>query len=310
MRQLAARSSAVAEDGRSSFAGQYESVLRHRSARCGCVAAYLPGRGRQVRGQGHHLPDPDRATADDETPMAVLFRAHAAPAVASGRALHPRQRRSGRAHGRLCRTGPRRGPGRGRGQSRNGSPCPTTRPTCLLDRQTLEAPVLPEADALPAGRPGPGAWNRPSARPRTWNGSCRPKGGPVILQSRPMAVERTGQPARCRTVRRRPAPPEGLTPLAEGGHVRLGAACATGIGAPCRDQSSTWRPSGPGTVLVTADPAHDPGPGRGPTGGGGRRSGQPGRSFRLGGPGIRPARRSPGCPKRPLRVPGPKGPRK
>jgi pyruvate, water dikinase len=240
-RQLAARSSAVAEDGRSSFAGQYESVLHippdvAAGAYLRVVAGKYAAKAITYRILTGH--------ADDETPMAVLF-VPMLSAVASG-VLYTRDSADPDAPMAVYAV-----PGLG-ADLVEGAANPERLalchdpPHCLLDRQTLEAPVLPEADALRLAGLGL-ALEQTFGAPQDVEWVLPPKGGPVILQSRPMAVARTGQPAPGPSAR--PVPPD-ITPLAEGGQCASGGV-ATGTvlhAATVLDVEAI----GANTVLVTA----------------------------------------------------------
>jgi len=240
-RELAARSSAVAEDGRASFAGQYESVL-HIPADV-AVGAYL----QVVAGKYTAKAITYRVLtghADDETPMAVLFVPMLA-ATASG-VLYTRDSADPDAPMAAYAV-----PGLG-SDLVEGAANPERLalshdpPHCLLDRQSLEGPVLPEQAALRLAALGL-SLEQAFGAPQDVEWVLPPKGGPVILQSRPMAVERAASgPGQ---VAVRPELPD-IAPVATGGQCASGGVASGTVlhAATVLDVEAI----GPGTVLVTA----------------------------------------------------------
>lgn len=240
-RELAARSSAVAEDGRASFAGQYESVLHIPSDVA--VGAYL----RVVAGKYTAKAITYRVLtghADEETPMAVLF-VPMLPAVASG-VLYTRDSADPDAPMAVYAV-----PGLG-ADLVEGAVSPERLalshdpPHCLLDRQTIAAPVLSESDALRLAALGL-ALERTFDAPQDVEWVLPPNGGPVILQSRPMAVEQAPQALSGPSVRS--APPD-ITPLASGGQCASGGVAVGTVlhAATILDMEAI----GANTILVTA----------------------------------------------------------
>ncbi|MFP5257437.1 MAG: PEP/pyruvate-binding domain-containing protein [Acidobacteriota bacterium] len=236
---LAARSSAVAEDGRASFAGQYQSLLGVDPAKA--VAAFR----QVVAGKYSAKAITYRVLtgyADEETPMAVLFLPMVA-AVASG-VLYTRDCADPDAPMAVYAV-----PGLG-ADLVEGSASPERLvlshdpPHFLLDRQTLDAPVLSEAAAGRLAALGL-RLERTFGAPQDVEWVVGPDGAPVILQSRPMAVEGIPILPAGPMVR----PPEGLAPLISGG-MRASGGCAAGIvrfAATILDVETI----APGTVLVT-----------------------------------------------------------
>ena len=240
VRLLAVRSSAVAEDGRASFAGQYESVLGVDPAEA--VAAYR----RVVAGKYSAKALTYRVLtgyADEETPMAVLFLPMV-PAAASG-VLYTRDSADPDAPMTVYAV-----PGLG-ADLVEGAASPERLalshdpPHFLLDRQTLDAPLLTETAASRLAALGL-ALERTFGTPQDVEWVLGPDGAPAILQSRPMAVE-DGPALAPQT----PTPPRpvGLSPLLSGG-MRASGGSAAGIvrfAATVLDIEAI----APGTVLVT-----------------------------------------------------------
>ncbi len=188
-RRLAVRSSAVSEDGRASFAGQYESLLD--VAPEAAVAAYR----RVVAGKYAPKAITYRVLtgfADEETPMAVLYLPMLS-AAASG-VLYTRDSADPEAPMAVYAV-----PGLA-ADLVEGSTRPERLalshdpPHFLLDRQALDAPVLAEADARRLAAMGL-ALERTFGTPQDVEWVLPPGGRPTILQSRPMAVEPLPQPA-------------------------------------------------------------------------------------------------------------------
>ena len=236
---LAVRSSAVAEDGRASFAGQYQSLLGVDPAEA--VAAY-----RQVVASKYSAKAITYRVltgyGDDETPMAALFLPMV-PATASG-VLYTRDSADPNAPMTIYAV-----PGLG-ADLVEGSASPERLvlshdpPHFLLDRQTLDAPTLSEAAAGRLAAMGL-RLERTFGAPQDVEWVVGPDGAPVILQSRPMAVE--GIP----TLPAAPASrvPQGLVPLLTGGmRASGGAACGIVRFAETVFDVETIVP---GTVLVT-----------------------------------------------------------
>jgi pyruvate, water dikinase len=240
-RLLAARSSAVAEDGRASFAGQYESVLNVPADVA--TGAYL----RVVAGKYTAKAITYRVLtghADDETPMAVLFLPMLS-AAASG-VLYTRDSADPDAPMAVYAVS-------GLGADLVGGAASPERlalshdpPHCLLDRQALETPVLPEAAALKLAALGL-ALERTFGAPQDVEWVLPPGGAPVILQSRPMAVEVQAEPAASRPSDH--ATVADLVPLAGGGVCAAGGVAAGTVlyAATILDIEAIT----PGTVLVT-----------------------------------------------------------
>lgn len=238
-RRLAARSSAVAEDGRASFAGQYRSLLDVDAAEA--VAAYRA----VVAGKYSAKAITYRVLTgygDDETPMAVLYLPMV-PAAASG-VLYTRDSADPDAPMTIYAV-----PGLG-ADLVEGSASPERLvlshdpPHFLLDRQTLDAPVLPEAAAGRLAALGL-RLEQTFGAPQDVEWVVSPDSAASILQTRPMAVE--GVPAI--PAAPAPRPPAGLAPLLSGG-MRASGGCAAGIvrfAATVLDVEAI----APGTVLVT-----------------------------------------------------------
>lgn len=237
---LAARSSAVAEDGRASFAGQYESVLHVPAA--DAAAAYL----RVVAGKYAAKAITYRALmgfADEETPMAVLFLPML-PAAASG-VLYTRDSGDGEAPMAVYAV-----PGLGAGLMEGASSPERLAlshdpPHFLLDRVSLDGPVLPEASARKLAAIGL-SLEQAFGAPQDVEWVLTPGRELYVVQSRPMAVE-----SGTRDAAEPPAPPAppATPPLLAGGQRASGGA-ATGtvlFAATVLDVDTI----GPGTVLVT-----------------------------------------------------------
>jgi pyruvate,water dikinase len=238
--RLAVRSSAVAEDGRASFAGQYDSLLGVEPAEA--VAAYR----KVVAGKYSAKAITYRVLtgyADDETPMAVLFLPMV-PAAASG-VLYTRDSAAPDAPMAVYAV-----PGLG-ADLVEGTASPERLalshdpPHFLLDRQSLDAPVLPEAAANRLAALGL-ALERTFGAPQDVEWVLTPDGAPIILQSRPMAVEEA--PVAAAETAAPPSPVD-LAPLLSGG-MRASGGCAAGavrFAATVLDVDAIT----PGTVLVT-----------------------------------------------------------
>ncbi len=237
---LAARSSAVAEDGRASFAGQYESLLHVAPA--DAAAAYL----RVVAGKYWAKAITYRALrgfADEETPMAVLFLPML-PAAASG-VLYTRDSGDGEAPMAVYAV-----PGLGAGLM-EGAASPERLalshdpPHFLLDRLSLDGPILPEASARRLAAIGL-SLEKAFGAPQDVEWVFTPGRELFVVQSRPMAVEAAeGEPADAPAP---PAPP--ATPPLWAGGQRASGGAATGtvlFAATVLDVDTI----GPGTVLVT-----------------------------------------------------------
>jgi pyruvate,water dikinase len=238
-RRLAARSSAVAEDGRASFAGQYESLLD--VAPEAAVDAYR----RVVAGKYAAKAVTYRVLtgfADAETPMAVLYLPMV-EALASG-VLHTRDGRDPEAPMAAHVV-----PGLGAALMAG---------TATAERLALSRTPPHRILAAP-GSAGPGPLPQPAARelaamglaleealggPQEVEWVLPPQGSPVIVQSRPLAEEiPADQPAR-------PTPvPAGVEPVISGGQRASGGAAAGRIrfAATVLDVETIL----PGTVLVT-----------------------------------------------------------
>ncbi len=237
---LAARSSAVAEDGRASFAGQYESVLHVPAA--DAAAAYL----RVVAGKYAAKAITYRALtgfADEETPMAVLYLPML-PAAASG-VLYTRDSGDSEAPMAVYAV-----PGLGAGLV-EGVACPErlalshAPPHFLLDRVSLDGPVLPDAAARKLAGIGLSLETAFGA-PQDVEWVFTPGRELFVVQSRPMAVE-AAEPDAPGTVS--PPPRPAVTPLLSGGQ-RASGGTATGtvlFAATVLDVDAIP----PGTVLVT-----------------------------------------------------------
>ena len=236
-RLLAARSSAVAEDGRASFAGQYESLLGVSPD--DAVAAYL----RVAAGKYAAKAITYRVLtgyADDETPMAVLFLPMV-EARASG-VLYTRDSADPDAPMAVYAV-----PGLG-ADLVEGSASPERLvlshdpPHSLLDRQPPDAPALADAPARRLAALGL-ALEQAFGAPQDVEWALDAAGALAILQSRPMAVEapagETGEPA--------PAPR--VPPLLSGCRRASGGAAAGTVrfAATVLDVEAIE----PGTVLVT-----------------------------------------------------------
>ncbi|EHJ49086.1 Pyruvate, water dikinase [Solidesulfovibrio carbinoliphilus subsp. oakridgensis] len=232
---LAARSSAVAEDGRASFAGQYESLLDVPPDEA--ATAYL----RVVAGKYAAKAITYRVLtgyADEETPMAVLFLPMV-PAVASG-VLYTRDSADEDAPMAAYAV-----PGLGAdlvGGATTPERLALSRrpPHILLDRHTLDAPVLPEAAARKLAALGLALENAFEA-PQDVEWVLGPAGALTVLQSRPMAVE--GAPAVA------PPPRPDVPPLVVGGGRASGGAAAGTVRFAATVLDVADIP--PGTVLVT-----------------------------------------------------------
>jgi pyruvate,water dikinase len=240
-RLLAARSSAVAEDGRVSFAGQYESLLDVSPG--DAVAAY-----RKVIASKYAAKAITYRVltgyADAETPMAVLYLPMI-EAAASG-VLYTRDSADTDAPMAVYA-------GQGLGADLvEGATSPERLalahdpPHFLLDRQTLDAPVLPDAAALKLAAMGL-ALERSFGAPQDVEWVLSPQGDLTILQSRPMSVESAPEEP--------VVSPEGRTPSPEVAAILSDGACASGgaatgtilFAATILDVETIL----PGTVLVT-----------------------------------------------------------
>jgi pyruvate,water dikinase len=237
-RRLAARSSAVAEDGRASFAGQYESLLD--VAPDEAVEAFR----RVVAGKYTAKAITYRVLtgyADEETPMAVLYLPMV-EAAASG-VLYTRDNAALDAPMAVYAVA-------GLGADLvAGSTSPERLalsrqpPHGLLDRQGSQAPALSEAVARKLAAMGL-ALERAFGAPQDVEWVLPPGGLPVILQSRPMAAEIVPEPSRAPS---RPVPD--ATPLLSGA-VSASGGRAGGIvqfAATILDVEAIL----PGAVLVT-----------------------------------------------------------
>ena len=237
--QLAARSSAVAEDGRASFAGQYESLLGVDAAHA--VDAYR----RVIAGKYTAKAITYRALtgfADAETPMAVLFLPML-PAAASG-VLYTRDSADPDAPMAVYAV-----PGLG-ADLVEGAASPERlalshdAPHFLLDRQALDVQVLADATAQKLAAMGL-ALEKAFAAPQDIEWVGTPDGALHVLQSRPMAVEGGDDAAPEQDVPAAAAAP----PLLAGG-MRASGGAATGqvaFAATILDIETIP----PGTVLVT-----------------------------------------------------------
>lgn len=238
---LALRSSAVAEDGRASFAGQYDSLLGVEPENA--VAAYL----RVLAGKYTAKAITYRVLtgyADEETPMAVLMLPMV-PAAASG-VLYTRDSADPEAPMAVYAV-----PGFG-GALVEGTASPERLalshdpPHFLLDRQTLDAEVLSEEAA---GRLAALALRleQTFGAPQDVEWAINQDGAPFILQTRPMAVE-----AKADTL---PQPSPGIRPagapsplLCSG--MRASGGCAAGV-VRLAPAVLDVDDIAPGTVLVT-----------------------------------------------------------
>jgi len=236
---LAARSSAVAEDGRASFAGQYESLLHVSPDEA--VTAYL----KVVAGKYAAKAITYRVLtgyADEETPMAVLFLPML-PAAASG-VLYTRDSGDEDAPMAVYAV-----PGLGADLLVGGTASPERLalshgpPHFLLDRHTRSAPVLPDAAARKLAALGL-ALETAFGAPQDVEWLLTPQGELAILQSRPMAVECAAGVASAP----RPQHPD-TRPLVTGGARASGGTAAGTVlfAATILDIEAI----APGTVLVT-----------------------------------------------------------
>ena len=237
-RALAARSSAVAEDGRASFAGQYESLLGVSPE--DAADAYL----QVVAGKYAAKAVSYRVLtgyADDETPMAVLFLPMI-DARASG-VLYTRDSADPDAPMAVYAV-----PGLGSSLV-EGAASPERLalshdpPHFLLDRQTLDGPVLDDAPARKLASLGL-ALEKAFGAPQDVEWAMDAAGTLAILQSRPMAVEAPSETAA------QPAPSPQVPPLLTGCLRASGGAAAGTVrfAATVLDVESIE----PGTVLVTS----------------------------------------------------------
>ncbi|UJX42675.1 pyruvate, phosphate dikinase [Desulfovibrio sp. JY] len=235
---LAARSSAVAEDGRASFAGQYESLLGIDAA--DAVAAYR----KVVAGKYTAKAITYRALtgfADAETPMAVLFLPML-PAASSG-VLYTRDSADPGAPMAVYAV-----PGLG-ADLVEGSVSPERLalshepPHVLLERRSSETEVLSDADAAKLAAMGL-ALEKAFGAPQDVEWAATADGAFAVLQSRPMAVEDEARNA--------PSPPSvavAARPLVTGG-MRASGGAAAGVVAHAPTILDI-EALVPGTVLVT-----------------------------------------------------------
>ncbi|WP_300157315.1 PEP/pyruvate-binding domain-containing protein [Solidesulfovibrio sp.] len=236
--RLAARSSAVAEDGRASFAGQYESLLD--VAPDDAVKAYQ----RVVAGKYAAKAITYRTLtgyADEETPMAVLYLPMV-PAAASG-VLYTRDSGDPEAPMAVYAV-----PGLGGGLV-EGAASPERLvlshdpPHFLLDRMHLDGPVLPDAAAAKLAGQGL-VLEKAFGAPQDVEWVLTPGRELFVVQSRPMAVEASPEAAEAPP----PARPAGRALLAGGQRASGGAAAGTVLfAATVLDVDAI----APGTVLVT-----------------------------------------------------------
>lgn len=242
-RTLAARSSAVAEDGRASFAGQYESLLGVSPD--AAVAAYL----RVVASKYSAKAITYRVLtgyADEETPMAVLFLPMV-DALASG-VLYTRDSADSDAPMAVYAV-----PGLGANLV-EGATSPERLalahdpPHFLLDRQTLDAPVLPDAAARKLAALGL-ALEKTFHSPQDVEWALTAEQALAILQTRPMAVEAVPETTTTPDALPVPPPLPDIAPLLSGGiRASGGTACGTVLfAATILDVEAIL----PGTVLVT-----------------------------------------------------------
>lgn len=233
---LAARSSAVAEDGRASFAGQYESIL-HVPAD-DAVAAYR----KVVAGKYAAKAVTYRVLtgyADEETPMAVLYLPML-PAAASG-VLYSRDSGDPDAPMAVYAV-----PGLG-ADLVEGAASPERLalshdpPHFLLDRHGFEGPVLPDAAARKLAAAGY-ALEKAFGAPQDVEWALTPGQEIFVLQSRPMAVEAAEREAA-------PAAAPDIRPLVSGAMRASGGTAAGRVlfAATVLDVDAIE----PGTVLVT-----------------------------------------------------------
>jgi pyruvate,water dikinase len=236
---LAARSSAVAEDGRASFAGQYESLLGVDAAHA--VAAYR----RVIAGKYTAKAITYRALtgfADAETPMAVLFLPML-PAAASG-VLYTRDSADPDAPMAVYAV-----PGLG-ADLVEGAASPERlalshdAPHFLLDRHVLDGQVLTDDAARKLAAMGL-ALEKAFGAPQDIEWVGTPDGALYVLQSRPMAVEGGDAAAPEQDVPAAATAP----PLLAGGLRASGGAAAGVVAFAATVLDIEAIP--PGTVLVT-----------------------------------------------------------
>ncbi len=236
---LAARSSAVAEDGRASFAGQYESLLH--VAPDDAAKAYQ----RVVAGKYAAKAITYRVLtgyADEETPMAVLYLPMV-PAAASG-VLYTRDSGDPGAPMAVYAV-----PGLG-GALVEGATSPERLvlshdpPHFLLDRASLDGEVLAEKQAARLAGMGL-SLEKAFGAPQDIEWVQTPGSELFVVQSRPMAVESDKDAAPPTAPRERP----GIAPLISGGQRASGGTAAGTVlfAATVLDVDAI----APGTVLVT-----------------------------------------------------------